>query len=176
MKRSLCLLSIAFLLVPLLGAQESQKSQGEQEPAPEQQPAPAPSLGGAPAPSLGGHGPGTATVNDYRKLTRIRSIYIDRMDNALSDKLIESVGRLGLFKIVSKAKEADAIMSGSCLESRRLKRLHTEVFLADRGGKSIWQDNIYRPYNPPTLEHAVNETAQMVAEHLGKSLSQAEMK
>jgi hypothetical protein len=98
------------------------------------------------------------------------------MDNALSDKLVESVGRLGLFKIVPKAKEADAIMSGSCLESRRLKRLHTEVFLADRGGKSIWQDNIYRPYNPPTLDHAVNETAQMVAEHLGKSLSEAEMK
>jgi hypothetical protein len=107
---------------------------------------------------------------------RIRSLYVERMDNALSEKLVVSLGRLGRFKIASKPKEADAIMTGSCSELRRLKRLHSEVFIADRGGGSIWQDNIYRPYNPPSLEQAVNETAQAVAEHLGESLSEAGMK
>jgi hypothetical protein len=162
MKRSGWLLAIAFLLVPVLGGQETQRSGGEQEQKP--------TLGQEPAPTL--HGPQTATVNDYRKLSRIRSIYIERMDNALSDKLVESLGKLGRFKIASKLKEADAIMTGSCLESRRLKRLHSEVFIADRGGGSIWQDNIYRPYNPPSLEHAVDETAHIVAEHLSESFIQ----
>jgi hypothetical protein len=107
---------------------------------------------------------------------RIRSIYIDRMDNALSEKLVESLGKLGRFKIASKPRDADAIVTGSCLESRRLKRLHSEVFITDRGGGSIWQDNLYRPYNPPSLEQAVNETARIVAEHLGESLNEAGMK
>ncbi len=163
MKRIGWLLAIAFLLVPVLGAQEAQKSEGENEQKP--------TLGPETGPSL--RGPQTATVNDYRKLVRIRSIYIERMDNALSEKLVMSVGKLGIFKIVATPKEADAIMTGSCLESRRLKRLHSEVFIADRGGGSIWQDNLYRPYNPPSLERAVNETAQMVADHLDASLRQA---
>ena len=163
MKRSVGLLAIAFLLVPVLGAQEAQKSGGEQEQRP--------TLGPSPAP--GTRGPQTATVNDYRKLSRIRSIYVERMDNALSEKLVLSLGKMGRFRIASTPKEADAIMTGSCLESRRLKRLHSEVFIADRGGGSIWQDNLYRPYNPPSLEQAVNETAQVVAEHLGESLNEA---
>jgi len=115
-------------------------------------------------------------VNDYRKLARIRSIYVERMDNALSEKLVQSLGKLGRFRIASKPKEADAIMTGSCLESRRLKRLHSEVFIADQGGGSVWQDSVYRPYNPPSLEQAVNETAQVVAAHLVESLSEAASK
>jgi hypothetical protein len=115
-------------------------------------------------------------VIDYGKLSRIRSIYIERIDNALSDKLVETVGKLGAFKIASKPQDADAIMSGSCLESRRLKRLHSEVFIADRAGGSIWQDNIYRPFSPPSLQRAVNETAQLVADHLKESLNEAERK
>jgi len=166
MKQSGWLLVMAFLMVPLLGAQDAQKPEGE--------PGPRPTLGSAPAP--GTQGPRTATVNDYRKLMRIRSIYIEKMDNALSEKLVLSLGKLGRFRIASKPKEADAIMTGSCLESRRLKRLHSEVFIADRGGGSIWQDNLYRPYNPPSLEQAVNETAQVVAEHLGESFSEAARK
>jgi hypothetical protein len=166
MKRSVGLLAIAFLLVPVLGAQEAQKSGGEQE----QQP----TLG--PSPESGTRGPRTATVNDYRKLSRIRSVYIERMDNALSEKLVLSLGKMGRFRIASTPKEADAIMTGSCLESRRLKRLHSEVFIADRAGGSIWQDNIFRPYNPPSLDRAVNETAQVVAEHLGESLNEAATK
>ena len=166
MKRSGLLLAIAFLLVAVGRAQESQKSEGDQQQRP--------TLGAQPGP--GPRGPRTATVNDYRKLTQIRSLYIEKMDNALSEKLVMSLGKLGRFKIASTPKEADAIMTGSCLESRRLKRLHSEVFIADRGGGSVWQDNLYRPYNPPSLEQAVNETAQMVAEHLGESYNEAGMK
>lgn len=166
MKRSVGLLALAFLLVPVLGAQDAQQQGGEQEQRP--------TLGPKPGPSESG--PRTATVNDYRRLMRIRTIYVERMDNALSEKLVVSLGKLGRFKIASKAKEADAIMTGSCLESRRLKRLHSEVFLTGQSGGSIWQDNIYRPYNPPSLEQAVNETAQVVADHLGESLNEAGMK
>ena len=163
MKRSVGLLVIAFLLVPVLGAQEAQKSGGDQE---QQQPTLGPPAPGTP-------GPRTATVTDYRKLSRMRSIYIERMDNDLSEKLILSLGKMGRFKIAATSKEADAIMTGSCLESRRLKRLHSEVFIADRAGGSIWQDNIFRPFNPPSLDRAVNETAQVVADHLGESLNEA---
>ena len=168
MKRSGWLLAIAFLLVPVLGGQETQRSGGEQEQKP--------TLGQEPAPTLHGQSSQTATVNDFRRLSLIRTIYVERMDNALSEKLVESVGKLGRFKIASKRKEADAVMTGSCLDSRRLKRLHSEVFIADRGGKSIWQYNLYRPYNPPSLEQAVNETAQMVAEQLAQSLNEAGIK
>jgi len=166
MKRSVGLLAIAFLLVPMWAAQEAQKLQDEQEQKP--------TLGPKPGPSESG--PRTATVNDYRKLMRIRSIYIERMDNALSEKLIVSLGKLGRFKIAAKPREADAIMTGSCLESRRLKRLHSEVFIADRGGVSIWQDNISRPYNPPSLDQAVDETAQAVANHLDENIREAGLK
>jgi hypothetical protein len=107
---------------------------------------------------------------------RIRTIYVERMDNALSEKLMLSLGKLGRFRMASKAREADAVMTGSCLESRRLKRLHSEVFITDRGGGSIWQDDIIRPYNPPSLEQAVNETAEAVAEHLSESINEAGMK
>ena len=166
MNRSVGLLVLALLLVPVLAAQDAQQQGGGQEQRP--------TLG--PKPGPGEAGPRTATVNDYRKLMRVRSIYIERMDNKLSDKLVESLGRLGRFKIASKAKEADAIMTGSCLESRRLKRLHSEVFITGRGGGSIWQDNIVRPYNPPPLEQAVNDTAAVIAEHLGESLNEAGVK
>ena len=166
MKRSVAWLAIAFLLVPVMGAQEAQQPGGEQEQKP--------TLG--PPSGSSARGPRTATVHDYRKLTRIRSIYIERMDNALSEKLVMSLGKLGHFRIVADPKEADALVTGSCLESRRLKRLHSEVFISDRGGGSIWQDNVFRPFNPPSLEQAVNETAQVVADHLGGSLSEAGMK
>ena len=166
MKRWIGLMAIAFLLVPVRGAQEPQKPSGEEEQKP--------TLGPKPGPNE--PGPQTATVNDYRKLLRIRTIYVERMDNALSERLIESLGKLGRFKIAAKPKEADAVMTGSCLESRRLKRLHSEVFITGRGGGSIWQDNIFRPYNPPSLEQAVNDTARVVAEHLDESLNEAGMK
>jgi len=166
MKRSLGWLAIAFLLVPVIGAQEAQQPEGEQEQRP--------TLG--PAPGSSSRGPRTATVNDYRKLMRMHSIYVERMDNALSEKLVVSLGKIGRFKIVANPKEADALVTGSCLESRRLKRLHSEVFISDRGGGSIWQDNVFRPFNPPSLDQAVSETAQVVAEHLGESLNEGATK
>lgn len=132
----------------------------------------------APAPTLGRSSEvrRTDTVNDYRKLRSIHNLYIDRIDNGLGEKLVETLGRLGFFKIVSKKKEADAVVTGSCLESRRLKRLHSEVFISDRSGGSVWQDNIYRPYNPPSLEKAVNDTAEIVAEHLNASMRESTVK
>lgn len=163
MSRISWLLAAGFMLASTLGAQEEPLQH-------EGQRAPAPTL----APSLHGHR--TDTVNDYRKLSRIRSLYISGMDNDLAEKLVETIGKLGLFKIAPTLKEADAVMTGSCLESRRLKRLHSEVFIADRGGSSIWQDNIYRPYNPPSLEKAVSETAKIVAEHLDASLHESTAK
>jgi len=166
MRRIVVLLVIALLLAPVLTAQDAQQQGGEQEQKP--------TLG--PKPGPGESGPRTATVNDYRKLMRIRTLYIERMDNDLSEKLVASLGKLGRFKMATNAKEADAIVRGSCLESRRLKRLHTEVSITDRGGGSIWQDIIFRPYNPPSLAQAVIESAQMIAEHLGESINQAGMK
>ncbi len=166
MRRIVVLLVLALLLAQVLPAQDAQQQSGEQEQKP--------TLG--PKPGPGESGPRTATVNDYRKLVRIRTLYIDRMDNDLSERLVASLGKLGRFKIATNAKEADAVVRGSCLESRRLKRLHTEVSITDRGGASIWQDVIFRPYNPPSLVQAVNETAQMIAEHLGESINQAGLK
>ena len=163
MKRSVGWLALAFLVGGVLGEQQSQQPGGEQEQRPTLRPTPGPNESG----------PRTATVNDFRKLMRIRSIYVERMDNALSEKLMVSLGRLGRFKIASKAKEADAVMTGSCLESRRLKRLHSEVFITDRSGGSIWQDDVIRPYNPPSLEQAVDGTAEVVAEHLSENINEA---
>jgi len=166
MRRIVVLLALALLLAPLLEAQEAQPQGGDQEQKP--------TLG--PKPGPGESGPRTATVNDYRKLVRIRTLYVERMDNDLNGSLMASLGKLGRFKMATNAKEADAIVRGSCLESRRLKRLHTEVSITDRGGGSIWQDVVLRPYNPPSLAQAVNDTAQAIAEHLGESINQAGLK
>ena len=100
----------------------------------------------------------------------VHSLYVERIDNSLGDKLIEALTKQGRFKLVSLAKEADATLRGSCLESRRLKRVHSEVFITDRAGNSLWQDNVFRPYNPPPLAQAVDETARLVVDHLGGSL------
>jgi len=58
------------------------------------------------------------------------------------------------------------------MESRRLKRVHSEVFISDRNGASVWQDTIYRPFNPPTLDQAVIDTATLVAEHLERTIQE----
>jgi hypothetical protein len=105
---------------------------------------------------------------------RIRTLYIESIDNALSDKLVEALGKWGRFRLVAKAKDADATLRGSCLESRRLKHVHSEVFISDRNGASVWQDTIYRPFNPPTLDQAVSDTATLVAAHLEQSVRAGE--
>jgi hypothetical protein len=147
-------------------AQESQ-----QQPEQQQQ---RPTLGPAPTPSL--RGPRSSTTLDARKLLRIHTLYIERIDNSLSDRLIEGLTKMGRFRIVSQAKEADATLRGSCLESRRLKRVHSEIFINDRRGEAIWQDTVFRPYNPPSLDKAVGETAEVLANHLSESIREAGQK
>lgn len=168
MKRgSGCMVMLLLFLSPAW-AQEAQ--QQEQQPQPQQRP----TLGPAPAPSL--HAPRSSTTLDARKLLRIRKLYVQKIDNSLSDRLTEDLAKVGRFRIVSEAKEADATLSGSCLDSRRLKHVHSEISINDRSGSSIWQDTVYRPYNPPSLTKAVDETAQVVVDHLGESIREAEHK
>jgi len=176
MRRAGWCMAICLLVGTLVWAQAGQKAEQPpaDEPAPHEQPPPEqrPTLGPAPAPTLGS-GPRTATTNDFRKLMRIHSLYIERIDNALSDRLVEAIAKSGRFRIVTKAKEADGTVRGSCLELRRLKRVHSEVFISDRSGASVWQDTVYRPFNPPTLDQAVGDTAALVAEHLEESVREA---
>lgn len=159
---------LAALLVLGVGAwcqQGDESGSSQQQERPTLHPEPGPSMRG---------GPRTATTNDARKLLRIRTLFVQRMDNFLSDRLLENLAKMGRFRIVTSPKQADAVMRGSCLESRRLKRVHSEVFIADPNGASVWQDDIYRPYNPPTLQKSVEDTALLVVQHLTESIRVAE--
>jgi hypothetical protein len=179
MKRGIWCVAICLVFSLSAWAQEGQKQEPPQEEPPPQKQAPPeqqrPTLGPAPAPTLEAS-PRTATTNDFRKLLRIRSLYVERIDNSLSEKLVLTLGKLGRFRLVDKAKDADGTVRGSCLESRRLKRVHSEIFISDRDGASVWQDSVYRPFNPPSLDRAVSDTATLVAEHLQESVREAERK
>ncbi len=161
---SLALVALGF---PVFGQQASQSQPQSQ--APEEHP----TLGPRNGPSVDS-GPLTSSVFDIRKLLRIHTLYIENIDNSLSDKLVAALGKWGRFRLVTKEKDADAILRGSCLDSRRLKRVHSEVFISDHNGASVWQDTIYRPYNPPGLDQAVNETADLIAEHLERTVREAQ--
>ena len=130
-----------------------------------------PSLGEQ-EPSL--HGPHTSSTTDARKLLRVRTIYVQRIDNALSDKLMEGLSKTGRFRIAADRQEADAVLRGTCSEYRRLRTVRSEVYLNDRTGAPIWQDSVRRPYNPPRLEEAVGETAESILAHLAESIHRAE--
>ena len=134
-----------------------------------------PTLGPSPAPSL--YGPRTSTTTDAKKLMRIRTVYVERIDNMLSEKLAEGISKMGIFRVVASRNDADAVVRGTCSDLRRLKTVHSEVYIAERGnGASIWQDNVRRPYNPPPLSKAVDDTAALVLAHLQDSLKQADRK
>jgi len=172
--RYICVLSLLLLVSASIAPAQSEKP-------PEQQPDGAapkrPTLGPAPAapPSL--NGPRSSTTTDPQKLIRVRKIFVERIDNQLSDKLMEALAKSGRFRIVADTKEADAILRGTCFDSRRLKSLHTEVFISDRiTGASIWQDNVQRPFNPPTLQKVVDDTASTIVGHLNDSVHEAERK
>lgn len=123
------------------------------------------------------NGPKTSTTNDARRLMSIRTLYVDHIDNDLSDKLADGLSKMGRFRIVLSRQEADAIVSGTCFDSHRLKTVHSEVTLNDRAsGASIWQDVVRRPYNPPPLDKAVGDTASAILAHLGESIQEAERK
>jgi len=162
--------SWVFLLVFALAGWALAGQEKEQSPPPQTQKRP--TLGPAPAPSLSG--PKTSTTLDARKLRRIRSLFVERIDNSLSDKLAEEIVKMGRFKIVASRNEADAILRGSCFDSHRLRSVHSEVFITDRSGAPVWQDSIRRPFNPPALDKVVDETALLVADHLGRSLRDAD--
>ena len=134
-----------------------------------------PTLGPQPAPTL--NGPRSSTTTDTQKLSHMRKIFVDRIDNRLSDKLMDGLSKNGRFRIVLDEKDADAVVRGSCLDSKRLKSVHSEVFISDRAtGGSIWQDSVRRSFNPPTLDKAVDESAAIILEHLNDSVSEAQRK
>lgn len=164
MRFHLVTLSLAMAFSVAAGAQTDNSQASPQQ---------KPTLGPSPAPSL--NGPRTAATTDPAKLLRIRTIYIETIDNGLSAELGESLAKSGRFRIVTKRDEADAVLRGSCLDSRRLRSLHSEIFLNDRrSGSSIWQDNIHQPFAPPALSKAVNETAKVILNHLTGSITQAQ--
>jgi len=158
---------LAFLLLsgPALWAQDNQQQ--------DEKPQRKPSLGPAPAPTL--RGPRNSNIVDARRLSRLRKVYVERMDNKLSDKLMDGLAQGGRLLLVVDRKEADAVVHGTCLELRRLKTVRTEIYINDRvSGDSIWQDSVRRAYNPPTLDKAVGETATLVLQHLQESIEEAD--
>jgi len=169
-------LSLAIVLVAGLAAsQQEQQTQEQppQQPEQQQQEQPRkPTLGPAPAPSL--YGPRTSNTTDARKLMRVRRIYVERIDNSLSEKLVEGFAKTRRFRIVGSRNEADAVLRGTCVSLRRMKTVHSEVYLNDMNGAAVWQDNVRRPYNPPTLEAAVSETVTLIVTHLTESAMEAE--
>jgi hypothetical protein len=135
-----------------------------------QQQAPRPTLG---PPTL--NGPASATVTDPTRLLSVHTIYVDRMDNGLAARLGEELAASRRFRVVDKMRDADAVLRGTCFDSRRLRSLHSEVYLTDRvSGKSIWQDDVHQALYPPPLKEAVSHTANVIARHLIRSIVKAE--
>jgi len=147
---------------PTLGKDSEGQQQQQQKPT----------LGEAPSLS----GPRSSSTTDVRKLLRVRTVYIETIDNSLNAKLAEALSKAGPFRVVAKRNEADAILRGTCFDSHRLKSLHSEVFLTDPRGGPIWTDIIREPFNPPPLDRAVTDSASMIVAHLGESLREAQRK
>ncbi len=164
-------LGLAIFLAATGVARGQQQEQPQQQQGEQTQ---RPTLGPPPEPSL--YGPRTSTTTDARKLMRVRSVYVERIDNSLSDKLADGLTKMGRFHVVSKRNEADGVLRGTCSDFRRLKSVHSEVYLTDRSGAAIWQDSVRRPYNPPALQKVVNDTAVVILQHLGDSIREAERK
>jgi hypothetical protein len=159
------ILALLLLSGPALWAQDNQQQ--------DQTPQRKPSLGPAPAPTL--RGPRNFNIVDARKLSRLRKVYVERMDNKLSEKLIDALAEGGRLRLVADRGEADAVIQGTCLDLRRLKTVRTEIYINDRvTGDSIWQDSVRRAYNPPPLDKAVGETATLVLQHLRESIEEAD--
>lgn len=157
---------------PSQQGQNEESQQADQQQSQQKQQQQRPTLGPSPTPSLKGHG--SAATADRNKLIRVKAIYIERIENSLDEKLIELFAKTRRFRIVGDRKEADAILRGTCFNSRRLKTLRTEVYLNDVNGASIWLDSVRHPVNPPALKDAVAETAHLILTHLNESLIAAE--
>lgn len=116
-------------------------------------------------------GQSTTVTANRRKLLSVHALYIGRIDNGLNADLAQVIGRLAWARVVTKPDEADAILQGTCFDDRRLKEIHSEIFINDRAtGASIWQDVVRVHAFPPPLKKAVAETATKVASDLRKSL------
>lgn len=153
MKRLAWALAICLVPIPMLRGQQR------------------PTLGPS-QPSLGGH-TSFRTANP-RLLVKMRKVYIQRIDHNLNEKLADDLAHVSWVKVVNKPDEADAIVRGTCFSLRRLRRLHAEVYISDRiTGKSIWQDVIRVPYDPPSLSKAVDHAATEILAHLNESIHQA---
>jgi|GEM_PF-429661 len=166
-------LFLALLFMSCLGLSAQQEAPPQQrptlgKPAPDEKP---PTLGKNTTPE----GPKTSTTSDPRRLMSIKAIFVETIDNSLGERLADGLSKMGRFRIVAERKDADAVMSGTCFDSRRLKTVHSEVSLNDRAsGHSIWQDVVRRHYNPPPLSKAVDETATILIGHLSESIQEAE--
>ena len=88
-------LAICLLASLAMWAQAGQNpDQSTPQEQPQQQQEERPTLGPRNGPALES-GPITSTTTDLRKLMRIRTLYIESIDNSLSDKLVEALGKGG---------------------------------------------------------------------------------
>jgi hypothetical protein len=123
-------------------------------------------------PSL--EGPRSSRTANPRLLVKMRKVYIEWIDQNLNEKLTDDLAHASWLKVVEKEDDADAVVRGTCFSLRRLKRLHAEVYISDRyTGKSIWQDIIVIPYDPPALPVAVGDAASEILAHLSESIHNA---
>jgi hypothetical protein len=170
------LILVSCLALPAQQQPDQQDQQPSQQNQQQKEEEKRPTLGPAPAPGLGEkpREPATDFVVDAAKLMRVRKIFVEPIDNQLSDKLLEGLSKSGRFRVVAERKDADAVIRGTCFDARRLRTVHSEVYLSDRAtGRSIWQDNVRVPYNPPPLTKAVDRTADEILSHLANSVAHA---
>lgn len=181
--RIVAIIFVLLLACVLALGQDSPKPAPQQPDQGADQPQDRPALGKdsqQPPPTLGKgqngeNAPRTSTTTNPQKLVSIKSIYVDSIDNSLGLKFAEGLSRMGRFRIVTERKEAEAVVTGTCFDSRRLKQVHSEVFLNERStGNSIWQDVVRIRYAPPPLSKAVDDTVATLLEHLAESIREAE--
>lgn len=125
---------------------------------------------GEPGPMRGPH---AANTSDPRRLLRVKTVYIEDMDNKLNDSLAAGMAGQQPFRVVSDRRQADALLHGSCLDSARKKLVDSEVYLTGLHGEPIWMDIVRRPYKPPPLAQAVAESATAIVEDLKESVQEA---
>jgi hypothetical protein len=164
-------LVLVIILFSLTTALYAQQSSSQQRPTLGPEPSPNhPTLGEAPSIM----GPMNAKILDPVRLRMVHKVFIGLIDNSLNLKLIQDLSAAGPLKIVSDRHAADAILQGTCFDSRHLKDVHSELFLTGQNGKPIWQDIIHQPYDPPALRTAVTETANKAVADLRASIEVAE--
>jgi hypothetical protein len=166
-----------YLGVILLSALPTygQQTSSQQRPTLGPEPAPSrPSLMGGSAPSL--MGPMNAKILDPAKLRMVHAVFVGLMDNSLNLRLAQDLSASGQFHVVSDRHAADAILQGTCFDSRHLRDVHSELFLTGQNGKPIWQDIIHQSYSPPPLRRAVDVTALKAVADLRASIEAVERK